>query len=379
MITRPIVLRVHYRIQGYLPKMRYVSVTDRYEDAAFLIRVVDDLEAPVAARLTRQTLDVQPGRPDHEFLWRLHDGRLYRSLLAADGKPTHVDAKGEPQFGRGCRTRAFLEGEDDQPFARHGSFREGVQQAIAPRESDMPGRFRQIVQDRRDQAFAIAAGKAQNLLVIGDVLYEEAPPPAWALKVRPGQPATIKAVVPGYDNLTSIRWLAEDGQQGDLQVMADALAESWLEKPRQADLQGKLESLLDMPYFDQRVWMAKSMMDRMLAYVVTRPLSQIDPPTAAGIAAIQFAAQALGRRGGPVDTGALELFADAAERLANLDDHYQIDALYYDWAKDHQDQRDNARECAKEWLMGCALCPPRITLDERAALDEVHELDGLKL
>ncbi len=294
MTSTVIWLRVAHDIAGVRPRERTVSRQRFMEEHPFPVRVVDGSETQLVAELRRPNPAAVRGSTQ-SFVWREHEGRLYRSLLAAHGGPVAIGDDARPICGKATLESAYYGDRADYPFGG-GSERtsiRGFNSSLIHLSRETCGYKQPFVQDDLPRALAAAQAKAEQLLLIDGHLHIEAPPPRWALFSgdmgrEDIDEARCVAFLPDYDDWAGTLWLATDPSQLAelLQAMQPDPEVEMIYRPGEEQLVFHKET----PEFDPAPILAAAIVDQAMRYFSGAAYSQVDNISVAAMGAMRLAA-----------------------------------------------------------------------------------------
>ena len=226
MTSKPVWLKVPHDIVGIKPHQRTALRCRLTQEHPFAIREIDQDGTVLVAELQRQNPSTVRGLDQH-FTWREYEGRLYRSLVAADGGPVRIGADSRPVYGELHMEAACIKERVDYPFGG-GTERSQVRGlngifSLLDRPAGTIAGYREpLQQDGLQRALVQAQARSESLVLIDGQLYIEAPPPTWSLfssdlgRERI-EDAHCGAFIPDYDDWAGTVWTSPDrGRLSDL-------------------------------------------------------------------------------------------------------------------------------------------------------------------
>lgn len=286
-------LRVAHDITGVRPRERTASRQRFFEEHPFEVRVVGGNETKLVAEMRRPNPALVRGRLQ-TFAWREHEGRLYRSLLDAEGGPVAIGGDAKPVYGKPSLESAYYGDHADYPFGggRERNSIRGYNSALIYTSRQTCGFRTPYNHDDLPRALAVAQARAEQLLLIDGHLHIEAPPPGWVLyneDMGRGdiEDASCVAFIPDYDDWSQALWVATD--PGHLQWLLDAL-----QPGRPVDMVRRhgeeLVFHVDPPAFDPTPILAASIVDQCMRYFSGAQYGQVDAISGAAMGAMRLAA-----------------------------------------------------------------------------------------
>lgn len=329
MTTTPVWLKVPHDVAGVLPRHRSITRTRITQEHPFAVREVEGANTRLVAELRRNCPILVRGG-EQSFVWREHEGRLYRSLLAAHGGQVWIGADARPFYGKPGLEAAYPADRIDYPFgggAQRSSMR-GYNSILSlpERNEAAPGNFRlPLEQDGWPRALAVAQAYAEKLLLIDGLLHVEAPPPRWALfstDLGGGnfEEADCFAFVPDYDDWRWFVWASTDPSH--LAALFQAISEN--PEAEMTFRRGREELHFHgaIPDFDPRPVMASALFMEAMSLTSDLSLSQADPVTGAALGMMRLSASRAPAGWSSVDQ---QQFDDAISMLGTDPGDFEMD------------------------------------------------------